>query len=375
MQLTCDTKKLSQALQSAIRIIKKENYLRLEAKNNKLKFETAEAPEFASATISADIKEEGECIVNAQLMANLISKIQDEAIIINTAKDKDGNNKLLQVIYKLEKSKPAKADLPIILDANMLKTPLLVPEKELEFNKQDFDTIIRKVIFASAKETDTNSKLCCVQFNFLNKYLCANATDTHIIAQKIIKCDNADAFDVVIPVSTLNHVLSIKSEKDTKVKIAIQNNIIQFTVDNISVINQVMNTKYPPVNKVIPKQGELDIDITLNREETISTIQRLSLFNSKSDPLIIQIENGQITMQTKTANGEIKETIDSKNNSNTESNRLGLNTNYLLNILNSIESEEVDVSWKNGQTRLVLFKDKKDVNVRYVLSPVRIAAA
>lgn len=94
MQLTCDTKKLSQALQSAIRIIKKENYLRLEAKNNKLIFETAEAPEFASATISADIKEEGECIVNAQLMANLISKIQDETIIINTAKDKDGNSQL-----------------------------------------------------------------------------------------------------------------------------------------------------------------------------------------------------------------------------------------------------------------------------------------
>ena len=373
MQLTCDTKKLSDALAAATKIIKKENMLRFKAENDHITLETAEHPQYVSTTVEAKVIEGGEYIVNAQLLANLISKIEDDAISISSVKDKEGSDKLIQVIYRLDKEKPAKANLPIISDSTMLRTPVIIPEKSFSFSKSDFDVIIKKVIFASAKETDNNNKFACVQLQFRNGALCANATDTHIIAQKIIRCTNNDTCDVIVPCNTLNQLLSIKGNKDAMITILLQGNMIEFKINNISLISQVINMKYPPVNNVMPKKDELDIDITLDKKETISAIQRLNLFNQKEDPLILQFENGQLYLVTKTTSGALKENLECQNKKNTQSHRLGLNVNYILNILSSIEAEQVSLSWRSEKTQAILVKDEKDANVRYVVSPVRLS--
>lgn len=369
MQLTCETKKLNVALQAAFKIIKKENFLRLIAQNDILKVETAENPQYVSAEIPAMIKEPGEYTVNAQLFTNLIGKIEDETIIIDTDKNKEGKDKLVQITYNLEKSKPTTAKLPIASD-QIQSIPLIVPEKEITISKENLDTIIKKVIFASSKEPE--NKLSSIQLIFKNNVLCANATNTHVIAQKLIKCETGDDFNVVVPVNTFNQLLAVKSEKDTMVKIAIQKNMIQFTIDNIKFVNNVIQYNYPNVNRVIASEKDRDISITFNKEETIKTIQRLNLFNQKEDPLVLLIENSQLSFHTKTENGALKEIIECKNNNNTENSRLGLNTGYLLNILSNIEADEVNMSWKSKDTRTVLFVDAKDKNVRYITSPVRL---
>ena len=371
MKLSCETKELRKALQAAVKIVRKEKSARLKAHDEVLEVETIEIPEYVSASVNAVIQTEGECIVDAQLLNDLIGRLDDPCIIIETVQDKNGKDIKLQISYNLEKSETAKAELHIMIDEAMQNLPAIVPERTMKFKKNDFDILIKKVIFASSR---SDEKFSCVQLNFIDDILFANATDTHIIAQKAVECSSDEDFDVVVPIGILNQIIAIKGTDESMVDMSVQGNLIKFQVDNITLISQLLSFKYPPVQRVIPKSGDLDVHIILDKTETLKAINRLTVFNKQNEPLVLNIDNGKVVLTTKTVIGGLKENISFKNTTNTDSSRLGLNTTYLLNIINSIEGDEVAVMWKREQTKSLLFEDAKDKNVRYVLSPVRLSA-
>lgn len=371
MQLTCETKLLRQSLQAAVKIIKKDGLAKLRAKDGMLEIETAEQPEFVSARFKADIDTEGECIINPALLSELMNRLEDSCVVLTTIKGKDGKDSLLQIHYNLEKDETAKAELHISQDSTMVDIPKLVPEKSIEFLKNDFDTLLRKVIFASSK---SETKLCSVNFLFEDGALFANATDKHIIAQKKVTCKAEDGFEVVVPTNILNQILAIRSGEKATVKMDIQSNLIRFEIGNITLINQLIDTKFPPVKRAIPAADDYDVKITINKGEALKAINRLSVFNKQNEPLVLNIEDGKVVLTTKTVIGGLKENIAHKNETNTEACKVGLNTNYLVNIINSIEAEDVEIKWRQANTQRLLFEDSKDKNVRYVLSPVRLSA-
>lgn len=167
------------------------------------------------------------------------------------------------------------------------------------------------------------------------------STDTHILALREYISDLApeQQFGAVIPTKASKVILSVISENKTDDILAkISNKNIGIETEKYTLTYRLIEGKFPNYRNVIPKTYETKI--TLNTDDFISVIRRISVFSNASSRILkMKVNAGVIRIAAEDIDYSIsaKETIFSEVEGNPIN--IGFNSVCLAEILGAINTE------------------------------------
>ncbi len=166
----------------------------------------------------------------------------------------------------------------------------------------------------------------------------------------------------------LGKILNKAQEAD--VEISISKNQILFSVGDVQLMSRLIEGKFPPYEKIIPKETKTKLEVGV--EALANVVRRVSLFARENNNSIkvSATNDGKLSISTdETKVGEEKAQIDVKTNG--ENNKIALNAQYLLDVLNYIQSETVILEIDDKLSPAII-KPVKNSDYVYIIMPLKI---
>ncbi len=172
------------------------------------------------------------------------------------------------------------------------------------------------------------------------KEMRAVSTDGHRLVRLTRATQKPSAFkkDVVVPAKAL--VVLGRTMDEGETTISVDDTHIRFTFGSAVLTSRLIDETYPNYESVIP--AENDKELTVNRDEMISSIRRVALYANATTHQVrfdITPEQIKITAQDIDFGGEARETLSCTYTGS--SLEIGFNSNYMIEVLSHLESEKV----------------------------------
>lgn len=195
------------------------------------------------------------------------------------------------------------------------------------------------------------------------------ATDGHALFTDNTRADSMPDFSFILNKNAFKPICdAIINVDEVKVKVGTRN--IMFVADGVSVIARAQEGRYPNFSSVLPKDN--NIEIKVSRKDMLNAISRCSIGASKASMLtIVKIDgfNMDISCEDLDYNKKTVEYLTAEANGNI---KIGFNSSQLIEILNTICTENVVITMKD-QSRAAVFKeDNAESNKIYLLMPMLI---
>jgi DNA polymerase-3 subunit beta len=178
------------------------------------------------------------------------------------------------------------------------------------------------------------------------------ATDGHRLARATLKhpgaVKGALKGDVIVPLKALTHLHRLVAESADPVHVELSKNHARFTVGKTSLTTKLIEGPFPNYEQVLPKNNNKHLHVKTG--ELAASLDRVSVF---SDSLTRQVKfavtRNRLTLIVQTPDqGEANEGLDVRYDA--EDLEIGYNAGYLLDILRTIDSDEVTVQLNTAVT-------------------------
>jgi len=156
----------------------------------------------------------------------------------------------------------------------------------------------------------------------------------------------------------MNHLQRLLSENNDPVRIELSKNHARFTLGTTTLTTKLIEGPFPNYEQVLPKQNTKIL--RANSSELSQALDRVSLFSdSLTRQVKFSITNNKLKLIVQTPDqGEANEEIDVKYNA--DDLDIGYNANYLLDILRTIDSDEVEIRLNTPVTAGLVVPAPKD---------------
>ena len=337
----------------------------IEANNNELILSSTDMDISIIEKINCDVTENGASTINAQILYDIVRKIDDNSeieIISN-------NGKLLSLRSEGSRFSLAslpKEDYPIIEKDNV--------GIDIVLNSKILFKLIDKTKFAISNE-ETRYFLNGLYFNTTNEdnknIVTLVGTDGHRLAKFSHEINEKidQVSGVIIPKKTIYELSKLLSEIDTNVKISISSNKIIFIVGDIIFISKLIDGSFPDYKRVIPKDNTNVLRIS--RDKLLSAVDRVSTIANEKSP-VIKFKILQNVLNLNTINNESSTASeDLSTNYQGEEIEIGFNSRYIMDIINNLEDNEITINLKDN-TSPIIAQENSNSNLVYVLMPMRV---
>jgi len=229
--------------------------------------------------------------------------------------------------------------------------------------------MIKKTSYAISND-DSRYNLSGLLWEFKEKVMNMVATDGHRLAKttnsSILK--PAD-LKIIIPRKGVYELRKILEEGDNEILFWVKDNHIIFKKDNLYLVIRLLETDFPEYEKVIPKKSTKSIIV--KRNEMKESIKRVSLMsNERSKAVKMSVKKDEITLSSSDPEiGQASDILQAKYDS--EEIAVGFNAKYFLDILESVDDEELVIGLNDSLSPCVI-KGLKDQNYVCVLMPMRV---
>ena len=303
-----------------------------------------------------DIKEEGDIVIEAKYILEIIRKIEAEDINFEIV---DGT--LIKISganseFKINCMKAS--DYPNInFDSN---------GKSFNIKSDLFKQIIDQTSFACS-DKDTRPILTGINFKAENNVLKVNATDSYRLASKTVSLDDADNFNITIPNKYLTDIYHSIADKN-EIKITIDNQKILFSFDNILIQTRLLDDDYPDTSKLLPSSFTQTLKI--NGKELSKAIDRASFIKSDGKNIVkLSIDDEKIDI---TANNQTSSSFETIKVISFEGNpfEISCSGKYLQDAIKAFENDEITFSF-SGDLKPMIITAPGDPTIIQLISPVR----
>ena len=201
------------------------------------------------------------------------------------------------------------------------------------------------------------------------------STDGHRLSRIIIENEGLDnqEQEIIIPTKFLTLLTSFVDKKENA-EIEISKNHMSLSYKNTTIYSRIIKDNYPDYEKVIPLDNNKTF--TTNKKDLINAIKRVSIFSNRSTKQItLDIGNQKTTISTEDSEQSAKgaETISSQFN-NMDNLKIGFNSMFILDALNSIRSEQITM-FLNGSLNAAILSETspdKKMDKLVLLMPIRL---
>ncbi|MGI2261326.1 DNA polymerase III subunit beta [Shewanella sp. GXUN23E] len=174
---------------------------------------------------------------------------------------------------------------------------------------------------------------------------------------------------VIVPRKGVTELSRLLDSEEQDIHIAIGDNAIRATTASAVFTSKLVDGRFPDYRRVLPKGG--DKVVIASRQSLKQALMRASILsNEKFRGVRIQLEPDLLKI---TANNpeqeEAEEIIDVEYQS--QPLEIGFNVSYLLDVLNSLRSEDVRITLMDGNSS-ALIENHVEEDSMYVVMPMRL---
>lgn len=338
------------------------NFL-LKTKSGKLEISSTDLEIGIQIEIPANIEEEGGITVPAKIFSELISSLFSGKLTLKT------EGETLEVVTQKTKSTfqtIAQEEFPKLYEEK--------GEKIITIEKKTLDNDFTKVVFAASFDTGRPA-LSGVLIKKEEKGFILVATDGYRLSLKhhLFPPEKEIAKDVeqlLIPARVIREILSIK-EQEEKVRVFVsnKNNQVLFEQDGVVLVGRLIDAEFPAYEKIIP--SSFSTKFTFDKEEMQKAVKLCSIFARDSANIIkFLVKKDKVLVSANMPSvGENTTEVEIKLEG--EENEIAFNARYVLDLLASIEDEEM-VFEMIGSLNPGVFKIKGDNSFLHLIMPIRV---
>lgn len=369
MKIICSTQKLSKAAQiiqkalptRAVSPILTGIYMKAEA--GKIEMQATDYEIGISATIEAEVIEEGQIILPGNYFTNLLRRLSGETVEIE--KENEENKILIKSgSYKIDLLSTTATDYPVL---NKLAVSNFVKIKD-----EILKDLIKKTVFACS--TDESRPIFTGVFvEIKEKQISFVATNTHRMAFKkyISETDNGN-FSMVIPAKVLKEIDRINiGELPEDVVISWKNRQMAVRIGDIYIESRLIEGSFPDYQKVVPES--FSKQAKFKTSELLGAVERVSLLFKEGEYNVVRlnIDNNQLIVTSNNPEmGKAQEIIDCESEGGQI--EIAFNARYLNDILKNIETDNAVISL-NSSVSPACIKPENTDDYLYIVTPIRVA--
>ena len=368
MKFTTEKNEIVDALQMGASIAERRQTipilanLRIIARDGKVEI-TATDLEIQIKTLTEvkKIVEEGEITVSARKMSELCRSLPD-----NEALEFDLNNGKLTV-----SSKNFHADFATI---SALDFPELESKEEtnsLSISSSALQRLLNKTAFCMASQ-DVRYYLNGLLVEYKGGEVNAVATDGHRLALATSPLDKTITIDgerQILPRKAVLELSKILRQENEDIKITFGNSSLSIQDENLDFSTKLIDGKFPDYEKVLPSGEPNSLEVT--KEKLQSALSRASvLSNEKYRGVRFALDKNTLKL---TANNPEKESAEELIDVNYNGNpmEIGFNIGYLLDVLGTIETDNVELNFYGEESSCLIREPGNQAEV-YVIMPMRL---
>jgi len=249
--------------------------------------------------------------------------------------------------------------------------PTISKNKEIIINGKDLKKAIDQTSFAMSKE-DMRPAMTGTLLEFTSEGLRFVTTDGHRLVRLIyknIKTNTEEQY--IIPERAISVLSKLLGETD--VKFYLGKSHISFIISDVEFSSRLIAEKYPAYSSVIPLENENTLKI--KRHILQSTIKRMMLFSSSSTKQVkfsINKNVAVISAEDIDLGSNAVEKIECEYSG--EQMDIGFNTQYVNDILNHIDDDDVVFRLHSPTKACIIEPGKKqeEEDLMLLLMPVRL---
>lgn len=199
---------------------------------------------------------------------------------------------------------------------------------------------ITKTIFATGVD-ELRPVMSGVFFELHEDHLTFVATDAH----KLVKYTRTDggsetATTFIMPKKPLNLLKNVLATEEGDVTIEYNETNAKFSFGEITLVCRLIDGRYPNYEAVIPKENPNVL--TVNRQQFLSSVKRVSYFSNKTTHQVrLRIAGSELHVSAEDPdfdnNADERLTCNYKG----EDMSIGFNSRFLMEMLNNVETDEV----------------------------------
>ena len=349
---------VSRAVSSKASIPALEGVL-IKAYNNSLNISGYNLEIGITTDVEATIKQEGEIVLSARLFLDIVRRLPEEIVMIET------DDRMVTYITC------GKVDYQIVgmSSVEYPDLPTFQQTDGITVNAKVLRDMIRQTVYAVS---DNNSKPIYTGslFEISEGVLRIVAIDGFRMAIRSENVDSESNTSFVVPGKTQLEVLKLITDDEENVEIIVGQRHITFKINSYKVISRLIEGTFLDYKSTIPT-GE-KTELVINTRMMIDSVERMSLLNSEriQSPVRCKFNENEIRMSCASAVGRANDVINVPIIG--ESVEIGFNNRYMLEALKNTDTDEVKMVL-NGAVSPIVIKPVKGDSFLSIFVPVRLA--
>jgi DNA polymerase-3 subunit beta len=253
------------------------------------------------------------------------------------------------------------------------KVPQVETDKSFSMPGNQLLKAISKTVFAASND-ELRLNLTGVYVQLAAESITFVATD----ANKLVRFRHTDIKpgveeSFILPKKALNLLKSSLPNDDTPVTIAYNKSNASFSFGTVNLICRLIDERYPDYNAVIPSENPNRL--TINRLELLNTVKRVALFANKTTHQIrIRLAGSEMNISAEDLDfsNEAQERLSCQYEG--EDMEIGFNARYLIDMLNTLNTENVDMHLSTPSKAALLLPavNEKNEDILMLIMPMML---
>jgi DNA polymerase-3 subunit beta len=252
------------------------------------------------------------------------------------------------------------------------KLPEQKPIASFQIKTETMEDMVTKTSYAVSNDL-TRPSLCGVLWEIKAGNLNMVATDGHRLAK--VELDHAvpevSANEFIVSPKALNILRSLAADKE-ELGVSLAENHITFDLGDSVVYSRLLEGPFPDYNQVIPKKNEKRL--VINRDELTDACRRVAILSSVvTHQVKLVLGKDKLTISVNTP--DVGEAVEEVPCSFAEAQmEIGYNARYLLDILKTMDSEDVQFLLDRNDNAGMVVPEGGDGKIRHqcLLMPLRL---
>ena len=243
-------------------------------------------------------------------------------------------------------------------------------EVEFEISQTNLKHLIDSTHFSMAQQ-DVRYYLNGMSLETEDNIIRTVATDGHRLALCRMTYENATlpSRQVIIPRKGVLEISRLIDEEDKLIKVQIGANHIRLFSSEFIFTSKLVDGRFPDYRRVLPKDG--DKTILASKDSLKQAFSRASILsNEKFRGVRLNLSDEELKITANNPEQEEAEEIVDVDYKGGEL-EIGFNVAYLIDVFNSLKSEQVKISLSDSNSS-ALIEDAADDAALYVIMPMRL---
>ena len=311
--------------------------------------------------IDGTIIENGHIAVNAKLFADIVRKLPDNDVVLDT-------DESYQMVISCEK---AVFHIPGRSGDDFPKLPDVSRENLYTISQFSLKEIIRQTIFAIA-DSEVNPIFSGELFEFDGDHLRVVALDGQRISiRNILLKNDYGVTSVIVPGKTLlevSRILSGDMEKEVTMFITPLHMLFEF--DSTTVVTRLIEGEFFKVDRML--SPDYSTKVRIGKKDFQDCLERASLLVRESDrrPVVMNLFDGYLNLNMQSQIGSMNEDMEAEiEGKNIE---IGFNPRFMLDVMRVIDDEQIQMYLTNPRSPIMIKDDEE--TYAYIVLPISLNA-